>query len=224
MVELHPLLHIEGVPTYVTYSWLAMALLITLSLFVRATLKTIPTGLQNLVEAVVEAIYNFCKESLGDEWVDTFFPFLGSLVLYILVCNFFGLIPGFEAPTVNINTTASCAVPVFILTHYYGLKVHKAAYIKHFLGPVRTIYAVPLMVLMFFIEVVSHIARPLTLSIRLFGNMLAKHYLLSVGLSLMPALLPIAILGLGVMVSLVQSIVFMLLATIYFLGAVEDSH
>ncbi|MCI4624973.1 MAG: F0F1 ATP synthase subunit A [Candidatus Magnetoovum sp. WYHC-5] len=224
MTELHPFISIPGIPFYVTYSWVAMAFLVGFALLVRRGLKLVPRTLQNVAEAIVEGLYNFCKDNLGHKWGRTFFPFLGSVFLYILVCNLFGLIPGFEAPTDSINTTAACALPVFLVTHYYGIKVHGSGYIKHFLGPMRSVYALPLMLLMFLVEVISHLARPVTLSIRLFGNMIAKYYLLTVAITLVPAFVPILILGLGLLVSVVQAFVFMLLSMIYFSGVVEEAH
>lgn len=224
MTTLHPLIEIEGVPFYVTYSWVAMVLLLILAIVVRVSVKLVPHGIQNVVEALIEGLFNFCKENIGLKWAKTFFPFLGSIFLYILTCNLFGLIPGFEAPTDSINTTASCAIPVFIVTHYYGIRENGANYVKHFLGPIRSVYALPLMILMFAIEVISHMARPLTLTVRLFGNMIAKYYLMAVALTLVPAVVPVLVLGLGLLVSVVQAFVFMLLSLIYFSGAVEEAH
>ena len=134
------------------------------------------------------------------------------------------LIPGFEAPTSNINTTASMAILVFLATHYYGIKIHKFGYIKHFVGPMRSIFALPLMILMFMIEVIGHLARPLTLSVRLFGNMVAKHKILIILGIISPWIVPTAILGLGVLVSIIQAFVFVLLTTLYLAGAVEEAH
>ena len=135
-----------------------------------------------------------------------------------------GLIPGFDSPTANLNTTAACAVPVFFATHYYGLKVHGFKYINHFLGPIRSIFALPLMIMMFFIEIIGHLTRPLTLALRLFGNMVSKHLILGVLGMLAPVIIPVAILGLGVLVSIVQAFVFVLLSCLYLAGAVEEAH
>jgi len=218
------LIHIPGVPSFVTYSWLATAILIIVALLVRKSIKMVPTGVQNVVEAVVEALYNLCEDVIGKHWARAHFPLIGTLGIYILLCNYMGLIPGFDSPTANINTTAACAIPVFFATHYYGIKVHKAKYINHFLGPIRSVFALPLMIMMFFIELIGHFVRPLTLSVRLFGNMVAKHILLIVLGILAPAIIPITILGLGVLVGLVQAFVFVLLSAMYLAGAVEEAH
>jgi F-type H+-transporting ATPase subunit a len=223
-VESHALIHIPGLPSYVTFAFLASALLITVAVIVRRSLSLVPAGTQNFVETVVEAILNLSVENIGHKWGERLFPLMGTLFLFILVCNFFGLIPGFDSPTANINTTAACAIPVFFATHYYGIKVHKLKYINHFLGPIRSIIALPLMILMFIIEGIGHLVRPVTLSVRLFGNMMAKHILLGVLAILAPAILPTLILALGTLVSLIQAFVFTLLAVLYLAGAVEEAH
>jgi F-type H+-transporting ATPase subunit a len=135
-----------------------------------------------------------------------------------------GLIPGFTAATANVNTNAAMAIPVFLMYHYYGLKVHGVHYINHFLGPIRSLAGLPLMIMMFFIEIIGHFVRPLTLTVRLFGNMTGKHILLIVLGIIAPAVIPSVILGLGLLVSVVQALVFTLLTTCYFAGAVEEAH
>lgn len=201
-----------------------MLILIGTALIVRRSLRLVPIGLQNFVEVIAEGLYNLCEETIGHHWARAHFPLIGTLGMYILLCNYMGLIPGFDSPTANINTTASCAVPVFLATHYYGVRVHGFSYIKHFLGPVRSIIALPMMLMMFIIEGIGHLVRPVTLSVRLFGNMVAKHILLSVLAFLAPAIVPIVILALGVLVGLVQAFVFVLLSALYLAGAVEEAH
>ncbi|HXX58131.1 MAG TPA: F0F1 ATP synthase subunit A [Thermodesulfovibrionales bacterium] len=212
------------VPHYVSYAFLASLILIGAALAIRGALALVPKGIQNFLEVLVESLLKLSEDNIGHKWGLYFFPLIGTIGLYILVCNFMGLIPGFDAPTSNINTTASMAVPVFLATHYYGIKVNGLKYINHFLGPIRSIAALPLMVLMFFVEFIGHMVRPVTLSVRLFGNMIAKHMILfALGL-LAPVIVPVAILGLGVLVSLIQAFVFVLLTTLYLAGAVEEAH
>ena len=215
--------HISGIPPHVTYAWIAMIILLTVAVIVRASLKIVPAGVQNFVEVVVEFFMNLAETSIG-HMGRFFFPLIATLGMYIFVCNFLGLIPGFEAPTSNINMTASMAIPVFLATHYYGIKINGFGYIKHFVGPMRSIVALPLMILMFFIELIGHLARPLTLSVRLFGNMIAKHKILLILGFLAPWIVPTTILGLGVLVSIIQAFVFVLLTTLYLAGAVEEAH
>lgn len=213
-----------NIPPYVSYSWLAMLLLIIPALLIRNKLELVPSGLQNVMETFAEFFLNLANTSIGHHWGETFYPLLGTLGLYILVSNLFGLIPGFESPTSNINATASMAIPVFFATHYYGIKVHGFKYLNHFVGPIRNIYAIPLMIMMFFIELIGHLVRPVTLSVRLFGNMVAKHIILVVLAVLAPWVVPTLILALGTLVSLIQAYVFVLLTTLYLAGAVEEGH
>ena len=214
----------EVIPHNVSYGILASILLILMSLAVRGSLNLIPRGLQNFVEMIVDAIYKLVDENIGHHFTKTFFPFICTIFLFILLCNFMGLVPGFASATANVNTNAAMAIPVFLATHFYGIKVHGGSYLNHFLGPIRSIAALPLMILMFFVEVIGHFARPITLTVRLFGNMTGKHIILLVLGVIAPILAPTIILGLGVLVSVVQAFVFALLATLYLAGAVEHAH
>ena len=210
---------IHGIPEQVTYAWLAMAILIGLALVARFSLKkTAPTGVQNLLETVVSALSNSIEELIGPEGKH-YLSLIGTLFLFILVCNLQGLFPGFDSPTANINTTLALALVAFSATHYIGLKRHGIGYIKHFMGPMWG-----LAVLMLPIEIISHLARIMSLTFRLFGNMVAKHKLLLVLALLMPFGAPIPILGLGLLVSFVQAYVFTLLTMLYLSGSIEQAH
>ena len=212
------------VPNYVSYAFLASALLIAVAIVIRVSISLVPKGIQNFVETLVEAMFNLSVENIGHEYGEFFFPLICTLFMYILTCNLFGLVPGFDSPTANINVTASLAVPVFFIYQLWGFKVHGFRYIKHFLGPIQSIYALPLMMFMFATEVISHIARPLTIAVRLFGNMFAKHLMLLVLAVLLPLFVPDLILLLGFGISIVQAFVFTLLASVYIAGAVQEAH
>ena len=214
----------EVIPHNVSYGILASVILIIVALSVRSSLRLVPKGFQNFVEMIVEAIYNLVDENIGHHFTKTFFPFICTIFIYILLCNFMGLIPGFASATANVNTNAAMAIPVFLATHWYGIKVHGPKYLNHFLGPIRSLAALPLMILMFFVEFIGHLARPVTLTVRLFGNMTGKHIILIVLGIISPWVVPTAILGLGVLVSVVQAFVFALLSTLYLAGAVEEAH
>jgi F-type H+-transporting ATPase subunit a len=209
----------DVIPHFVSYAFLSSAILIGVALSIRGSLSLVPRGLQNFVEVMVESLLNLSEENIGHHWGGYFFPLIATMGLYILLGNFMGLIPGFTAPTSNINCTASMAVPVFLATHYYGIRVHGIKYIKHFLGPVM--WLAPMM---FVIEVIGHLVRPVTLSVRLFGNMIAKHMILFALAMIAPIVIPSLILGLGVLVSLIQAFVFVLLSALYLAGAVEEAH
>jgi len=214
----------ETVPHFVSYAFLASAILIAVSLMVKSSLALVPTGVQNFMETVVEGLLGLVEENIGHHWARTLFPLIATIALFIGVCNFMGLIPGFMSPTSNVNNNAALAIPVFFATHYYGLRAHGLGYFKHFLGPVRNIFALPLMLLMFIIEGIGHLVRPITLTVRLFGNMVAKHIILLVLGMIAPWIIPTAILALGTLVSLIQAFVFTLLVTLYLSGAVEEAH
>lgn len=214
----------EVIPHNVSHAFLASIILIIVALVIRASIRLVPRGIQNFIEVVTEAILKLVEDNIGHRWGRQLFPFICTIFIFILLCNFMGLIPGFACPTANINTNAAMAVPVFLLTHYYGVRAHGAKYIYHFLGPIRSIAALPLMILMFFTEFIGHLARPLTLTVRLFGNMVAKHIILFVLAIISPWIVPTAILALGVLVAIVQAFVFTLLSTCYFAGAVEEAH
>lgn len=208
-----------NVPVHVSYTWLAMAILIGLAVAARMGLKkAAPSGVQNLMEVIIGGLENFIEEIMGPEGKH-YFALIASLFLFILVCNLLGLIPGFDSPTANLNTTLALALVSFVATHYIGLVRHKIAYIKHFFGPLWALAP-----FMFIIEVISHLARVLSLSFRLFGNMVAKHKLLLVLAMLMPYIAPVPILGLGLLVAFVQALVFMLLTMLYLSGSIEEAH
>jgi F-type H+-transporting ATPase subunit a len=203
----------------VSYSWLAMAILIGISLAARFSLKkTAPTGVQNLLETVVSGLENFVVDIMGPEGRH-YLSLIGSLFLFILVCNLQGLFPGFDSPTANINTTLALALVSFTATHYIGIKRHGIGYIKHFMGPMWGL--APLMLP---IELISHFARVMSLTFRLFGNMVAKHKLLLVLALLAPYIAPVPILGLGLLVAFVQAGVFTLLTMLYLSGSIEEAH
>jgi F-type H+-transporting ATPase subunit a len=214
----------EVIPHNVTHAFLASIILIIVALVIRSSIRLVPKGVQNFVEVVTEAMLNLVEENIGHHWGKTLFPLICTIFMFILLCNLMGLVPGFTAATANVNTNAAMAIPVFLATHYYGIRVHGVKYIHHFLGPIRSIVALPLMILMFIVEFIGHFARPVTLTVRLFGNMVAKHILLLVLAGLAPWIIPTSILALGLLVSVVQALVFALLSTLYLAGAVEEAH
>jgi F-type H+-transporting ATPase subunit a len=212
-------LHIsEAGADAVVYTWLIMILLVLLSLAATKGMKAVPSGLQNFMEVVVGGIENMLVDTMGEHG-KPFFPLIATLALFILISNLIGLVPGFFPPTANINTTAACAVIVFITTHIVGVKSHGAGYIKHFLGPIA--WLAPMM---FFIEVIGHFSRVISLTLRLFGNMNGHELVLIIFFGLAPFLVPLPMMLMGVLVSFIQAFVFMLLAMIYIQGSLEHAH
>jgi F-type H+-transporting ATPase subunit a len=204
---------------YVLHSWLVMLILIVLSFLLVRVVKLVPTRGQNFMEMIIETMENFMVDITGPEG-RAFFPFIATIFIYILVSNLLGLVPGFVSPTANLNTTLSMALCTFVLTHIIGIKFHGAKYIKHFLGPVM--FLAPLMII---IESIGHLARIMSLSIRLFGNIMGKEKILAILFALAGLYLaPLPILFLGLLVSFIQALVFMLLSIVYFVGAMEEAH
>lgn len=203
----------------VIHSWLVMLIMIVGAVFLSRGIQMLPRKGQNFLEFIVESLENFMVDITGPEG-RAFFPFIATIFLYILVCNLMGLIPGFFSPTANYNTTLSMAICTFILTHAIGIKFHGAKYIKHFLGP-----SWALAPLFFIIELISHFARVLSLSVRLFGNIFGKEKVLGILFGLWGLYLaPLPMLFLGVLVSFIQAVVFMLLSIVYFSLAMEEAH
>ena len=203
---------------HVTYTWLVMALLILVALLVKRNIKTVPTGLQNFLEPVVDSIENMIEETMGPKG-KAYFPLIATIAFFILVSNLIALIPGFFPPTANLNTNAAMALTVFAMTHIVGLKEHGIGYFKHFCGPV--IWLAPLIVP---IEIVGHLARPLSLTLRLFGNMYGHEIVLMIFFGLVPFIVPLPMMLMGVLVAFIQTFVFMLLAMIYIAGSLEEAH
>ena len=219
LFELLGLGHFAHAYPHVVYTWVVMLFLIFVGALAGKGISMIPGKMQNFFEIVISGMEEFMVDITGEEgrW---FFPIIATLFLYIATCNLFGLIPGFFPPTASINTTLSCALPVFIFTHYIGVKYHGVKYIKHFLGPVWWMSP-----LIFIIEIIGHLARIMSLSFRLFGNIMGHELVLMILFMLAGAFLaPLPIMAMGIFVSIVQAFVFFLLSIMYFAGAMEHAH
>lgn len=219
LFELIGLDHFAHEYPHVIYSWVVMAVLIVLGAFGAKHITLIPNKVQNVFEMIISSLEEFTVDTAGEKsrW---FFPFLATIFLYIFLGNLAGLIPGFFSPTADLNTTLSCAIPVFFFTHYIGVKAHGLKYLKHFMGPFW--WLAPIFIP---IEIISHLSRVLSLSFRLFGNIMGKELVLGILFMLAGAFFaPLPIMALGVFVSFVQAFIFYLLSTMYFALAMEDDH
>jgi len=170
---------------------------------------------RNLVEIMVESLSNIVVDTMGPRGKE-FVLIVGTLALFILFNNLSGLVPGFLPATDNVNTTFACSLTVFFMTHYYGFKEHGMKYLKQFVGPMWAL--APLMIP---VELIGHIARPLSLGLRLFGNITGDHLVTAIFFSLVPILIPLVPMFLGLFVAFVQTFVFMLLSMAYFSGAIS---
>jgi F-type H+-transporting ATPase subunit a len=172
-------------------------------------------GLRNLFEGLADTIFNLVASVMGEREARRYLPLIGTLFFFILFSNLLGLIPGFLPPTDTLKTNLALAGLVFVLTHVFGVREHGFKYLKHFLGPF-----LPLAFLMLPIEIISHLARPVSLSMRLLGNIAADHAVVVAFFVLIPILVPVPFLVMGVFVSVVQAVVFSLLTTVYISTAV----
>ena len=162
---------------------------------------------------------NLKKAEIIGHHSEGYTPFLATLAFFILLCNLIGVLPGFESPTAVPIVPLGCALCAFAYYQFQGFKHAGVSYLKHFAGPMPAL--APLMIP---IELISHLARVLSLTIRLFANMFAGDMVTLVFFSLVPLGVPILFLGLHVGVSLLQTYIFVLLTTVYLQGAVADEH
>jgi F-type H+-transporting ATPase subunit a len=227
VVQLLQLLHIQikpgheaaPIPNSLAMEVLVFLLLITMFLLVRSRLSVEnPGGLQHFFEVVEGFVKGQSHEIIGHH-SEGYTPFLVALLFFILFCNLIGLIPGFESPTAVPIVPLGCAISAFVYYQTQGFKHAGIAYLKHFAGPMPAL--APLMIP---IELISHFARMLSLTIRLFANMFAGDMVTLVFFSLVPIGVPIIFLGLHIGVSLLQTYIFVLLTTVYLQGAVAEEH
>lgn len=168
-------------------------------------------------ELIVEGALNLMREIMGKHRAQIYFPIICATFVYILFSNLLGIIPGFAPPTDNISTNAAVAITIFLYYNYQGIKAQGFKhYIGHMMGPV--LWLGPLI---FLIELISHLVRPLSLSARLFGNMTGDHMVLEIFSNLVPLIVPVIFIALGIFVSFIQAFVFSLLSIIYITLATE---
>jgi len=246
LIEHPPIFRIPSIPDQVLYMWVVMGILLVVAVVATRRLQMVPRGSQNFMEVVLEQFVNELDETIGHGG-RRYLPLIATLGLFILTSNLMGLVPGLIAPTANLNTTAACALIVFFTYHWIGVrKQGLVPYLKHFAGPVPT----ALKPLMFVIEIISHCARPLSLSLRLFGNMMAGHILLAIFFFMMgldgmlgwalsgslggiligapaAAILVVFVIGfllpLKILVAVIQTFIFCKLAMLYIAAAVEET-
>jgi F-type H+-transporting ATPase subunit a len=168
---------------------------------------------------IITAFVNDMVEGLMGHHGRQYVPLLASFFTFILFANLIGLLPGFTPPTDNFATTFGLGIVSFVAYNYFGVREHGISYLKHFIGPV--VWLAPLMII---VEVLSHVFRPVSLAIRLFGNMFADHLVLGIFTDLTKVLIPVAFYVLGAFVSVVQAFVFTALCMVYIASAVAHDH
>jgi F-type H+-transporting ATPase subunit a len=178
-----------------------------------------PGKLQHTFELVYDFLRGQSEEQIGHHGPH-YIAFFGTLFIFILFMNLVGIIPSFESPTMSPAVPLGCAIATFLYYNMVGIKANGAGkYLAHFAGPMPAL--APLMIP---IEFISHLARPLSLTIRLYANMFAGEQVTMVFLSLTYFLVPVVFMGLHMFVSLLQAYIFMLLAMMYVAGAVAHEH
>ncbi|RQD58803.1 MAG: ATP synthase F0 subunit A [Desulfonatronovibrio sp. MSAO_Bac4] len=206
------------IPHHVLYSWFFIILLVLLGWMATRKMTLVPKGVQNFFEFLIKSVEDFVVANMGEPGRKVF-PVLFTLLIYIWVLNVAGLIPSIDAPTANINTTACMALFVFIYYNYWGFKLHGLKYIKHFMGPYWWLAPI-----MFPIEIVSHLARPLSLTLRLFGNIRGEEIVIALMFLLAPLLGSLPIFLLFLLMKTMQAFVFFMLSMMYLKGAFEEAH
>ncbi len=205
-------------------NWMVMELLVVALIMITVAILRSrlsadkPGALQHIFEIVYEFIDETIKQ-VGVHHGERFIYYVGTIFIFILSMNLIGLVPGLDSPTNYIYVTVGLAVPTFLYYNFVGLREFGFGYLKQFMGPVA--WLAPLMIP---IEIISHFVRPLSLSVRLYGNMFAGEQVTGVFLRLTYVLIPVIFMLLHVFVALVQTYVFTLLTTIYLGGATSEEH
>jgi len=214
----HPL-----IPDYMVMTGLIVLAVTVMALLLRSRLSVENPGrLQIVMEDAVTAMANIL-----DEWIPgkgrRYMPLIFTMGIFILVGNYMGLVPGLMAPTSNLNVTAGCAVTVWVYYHFQGIRAQGlGSYLAHFAAPPGApIWMAPIMLP---IELISHLSRVMSLSLRLFGNIFGEELVIAILFSIIPWLVPLPMMLLGLVTGGLQAFIFVLLTTIYLAGAVAVEH
>ncbi|MCO4846106.1 MAG: F0F1 ATP synthase subunit A [Sulfurovum sp.] len=219
----------HGQMLFVSHLVLTAIIVIVIAKIATKSLSAVPAGTQNVMEAFLGGVIAMGKDVIGEEHARKYLPLIATIGLFVLVNNLIGIIPGFESPTSNINVTLTLALIVFLYYNYEGIKKQGAfTYFKNFvhLGEMHPIAKFSMSLLMYPIEIVSHLSRIVSLSFRLFGNIKGDDLFLWVLLMLTPWIIPITPLILLTFMAFLQTFVFMILTYVYLAGALalEEDH
>jgi F-type H+-transporting ATPase subunit a len=204
-------------------SWFVISLLVIASLAATQNVQRIPSGMQNFMEYVLEFLRDLAKNQLGEKEYRPWLPFIGTLFLFIFVSNWSGaLVPWaiielpegeLAAPTNDINTTVALALLTSLAYFYAGLSKKGLSYFSHYVEPIPVLLP---------IKILEDFTKPLSLSFRLFGNILADELVVAVLVFLVPLFIPLPIMALGLFTSAIQALVFATLAGAYIHEAIEE--
>jgi F-type H+-transporting ATPase subunit a len=213
----------HAIPDYLVMCVIIVALLTALSLFVRSRLSVENPGpAQILLEDLVGGLIGIMTEYMGPKGV-RYLPLIGTVGLFIFSANMIGKVPGMMSPTANINVTLGCAITVWVFYHLMGVKEQGiGSYLKHFaVMPGAPLAIAPLVLI---IEVISHVSRVMSLSLRLFGNIFGEEMVVVIIASIVPFVAPLPMMVLGVVTGTLQAFIFVMLTIIYLAAAVHTDH
>jgi F-type H+-transporting ATPase subunit a len=179
-----------------------------------------PSLLQQILELLLSGIRNMCDDVIGHGLGGDFVPFISALAFFIFLANISELLFFLQPATANTSTTFALSITAFIFYNIVGIRRKgPIAYAKSFAGPVWWLF--PLMVPL---EIISHLARVLSLALRLFGNILAEHTATGIFMTMVPFVIPWGMMGLGIIGCTIQAFIFMILTAVYISGAVAEEH
>ena len=216
-------LGLPAAPDHIVMCGVVTLILALTALLVRARLSVENPGkFQLVLEDIVGFLVGLLKQNIGEKGV-RFLPLVGSIFLFIFTANMIGKVPGFMSPTASINVTLGCALTVWVYYHWQGIRAQGLGkYLAHFAAPPGApIFLAPIMLP---IELISHLSRVLSLSLRLFGNVFGEEMVVLIIASIIPFLAPLPMAVLGVITGTLQAFIFMLLTIIYLGGAVHTEH
>ncbi len=207
------------IPAHIVMAGIAALIVILFFKLTVKNLKIFPDKMQNVLEMLYKAFQSLIDDLIGHEG-RKFLPALTTMGIFIATSNLLGLFPEMASPTANLNVTVGCATFIFVYYHYQGVKKHGLlGYLKKFAGP-----AWWLAWLFFPIEIISHFSRPLSLSMRLFGNIFGEDLVIIIIISLIPYIAPLPMMAFAIFTSLLQAFIFVMLSAIYLSGAMASEH
>ena len=196
----------------VVHTWIIMIIVSIVFIILGKNLKVRPTRFQNALEWIVETIDHLIRDMIPEK-PRLFLPIVGTLTIFIASANLGGLIPGLKSPTTDLNTPLALAIVVFFSVHYYGIRRKGLlGHLKHYVEPIFILLP---------IEVASELARTMSLTFRLFGNILGEEIVIAVLFLILPVLIPVPMMLFSIFTSVIQAYVFTLLTVVYISGAVE---
>lgn len=214
---------IPEIPDHVVMAFFVTTVIVVFVVAMRRNLrKKEPGWLQQISEMLVGGLSSMLDDTIGPGAARRFLPLIGGLSLFIFLSNFAGQFYFLQPPTQNVNTTFTLSVLAFLFYHVMGLRKHGLGYFKQFLGPgPPPMWMWPLMLPL---EIISHVARALSLGVRLFGNIFGEHIAAGIFFGLVPFLVPLPLMALGLLAAVLQTFIFVMLTTVYIAGAEADEH